>query len=347
MIKNKPIFGITMGDPAGIGPEIAVKTAINLDLQEKCNMVIIGNSKVIQREINKYTSSTNINVVNDIDECRFINDTINVFEIDVEGLDNIEYGVISPLAGKAAFLSVKKSIELALDRKIDACITGPIHKKSINEAGFDFAGHTEIFAHYTNTKSYGMLLLSDRLKVIHVTTHVSLREACSIITKEKVLDKILLLNKGLKALGIQNPRIGVAGLNPHAGDEGLFGDEEIKFISPAIELAIQQNINVEGPVPPDTLFPKAISGSYDGCVVMYHDQGHIPFKLLGFTWNQASGKMESVSGVNVTLGLPILRSSVDHGTAFDIAGKGIASSTAMVEAIEYALKITSNKEVEI
>ena len=343
MTQKKPIIGITMGDPAGVGPEIAVKTIIMPELEDKCHMVIVGNSKVIQKEINKYAGGKNTIVVDDIEKCRFMPENINIFEIDVEGVEKVVYGEISPVAGTAAFLSIKKVIELALENKIDATVTGPIHKKSINEAGFHFAGQTEIYAHYTHTKSYAMLLASEKLKVIHVTTHVPLRVACETLTEENILDKIHLLNNSLKDIGIENPRIGVAGLNPHAGDEGLFGDEDSNYIAPAVKKARTQGIIVDGPVPADTLFPKAISGNYDGCVVMYHDQGHIPFKLLGFTWNKNDGKMESVSGVNITLGLPIIRVSVDHGTAFDIAGKGIASNLAMVEAIEYAIKMTSNK----
>ncbi len=344
MNNNKPLLGITMGDPAGIGPEIAVKTVILPELLEQCNMLIIGNSKIIQREIEKHSQGKTIVVVKNVDDCNFEAHNINVYEVDVEGIEDVKYGIISPVAGKAAFLSVKKVIELAMEKKIDATITGPIHKKSINDAGYHFAGHTEIYAHYTNTKSYAMLLASEDLKVIHVTTHVPLRQACDILDEEMILDKIHLLDKGLKDIGIENPRIGVAGLNPHAGDEGLFGDEDTRCIAPATEKARAEGLNVEGPIPSDTLFPKAISGNYDGCVVMYHDQGHIPFKLLGFTWNKKDGKMASVSGVNITLGLPIIRASVDHGTAFDIAGKGIASNLAMIEAIEYAIKMSSHKK---
>ncbi|MGW8315853.1 MAG: PdxA family dehydrogenase, partial [Bacteroidales bacterium] len=223
---------------------------------------------------------------------------------------------------------------------IDATVTGPIHKKAINEAGYRFAGHTEIFAEYTSTADYAMLLVSEKLRIIHVTTHVSLREACDLIEPSRVLSRIRLLNGGLKQLGFEDPKIGVAGLNPHAGDEGLFGDEEIRSIAPAVESAREEGIRVEGPVPPDTLFAKALGKHYDGCVAMYHDQGHIPFKLAGFDWNEKTQTMDSVSGVNVTLGLPIIRTSVDHGTGFDIAGMGRASEQAMVDAIELAIRMS-------
>jgi 4-hydroxythreonine-4-phosphate dehydrogenase len=187
-----------------------------------------------------------------------------------------------------------------------------------------------------------MMLICDQLKVIHVTTHVPLRMACDLITPDRVLSRIRLMNDGLKKLGFDQPRIGVAGLNPHAGDEGLFGDEEIKSIQPAIDMAVREGILVEGPEPPDTLFPKALGRRYDGCVAMYHDQGHIPFKMAGFVWNEDKQTMDSVIGVNVTLGLPIIRTSVDHGTGFDIAGQGVASERAMIDAIELAIKMSQN-----
>jgi 4-hydroxythreonine-4-phosphate dehydrogenase len=202
-----------------------------------------------------------------------------------------------------------------------------------------FAGHTEIFAKYTSTDDYAMLLVCDQLKVIHVTTHVSLRGACDQIDRDRVLSRIRLLNTGLRKLGYIEPRIGVAGLNPHAGDEGLFGDEEIKSIQPAVEAAVREGIRAEGPIPPDTLFPKALGRHYDGCVAMYHDQGHIPFKMAGFSWDEETQSMNSVIGVNVTLGLPIIRTSVDHGTGFDIAGKGVASEQAMKDAIHLAINM--------
>jgi 4-hydroxythreonine-4-phosphate dehydrogenase len=247
------------------------------------------------------------------------------------------------MAGNAAFESIRKVIELAVSKEIDATVTAPINKESLNLAGHHFSGHTEIYAHFTDTKKYAMLLADESLRVIHATTHVPLRQACDMITEERVYDVIRLLDNACKQFGIQNPRIGVAGLNPHAGDGGLFGTEDEERIAPAVEKAKAEGFNVEGPVPPDTLFSKAIQGKYDGCVAMYHDQGHIPFKLIGFKWNNKTQSMESVKGVNITLGLPIIRTSVDHGTAFEIAGKGIASEDALVIAIEYAVKMAKNK----
>jgi 4-hydroxythreonine-4-phosphate dehydrogenase len=226
---------------------------------------------------------------------------------------------------------------------VDATVTGPINKKSINEAGHHFAGHTEIYAHFTNTKKYAMLLVEESLKVIHVSTHVSLRQACDLVKKERILEVVDLLHNGLQQLGEKNLKIGIAGLNPHAGDNGLFGTEDDLEIKPAVEEAKQKGYDVEGPVPPDTLFAKAATGAYGGVVAMYHDQGHIPFKLNGFKWDAKKQQMESVKGVNITMGLPIIRTSVDHGTAFEIAGKGIASADAMILAIESAVQLSKNK----
>jgi 4-hydroxythreonine-4-phosphate dehydrogenase len=247
------------------------------------------------------------------------------------------------MAGHASFEAVRKVIELAMAGKLDATVTGPINKKSINDAGHHFAGHTEIYAHYTGTSKYGMLLVEDNLKVIHVSTHVSLRQACDLVKKERVLAVIGLLRDGMVQLGETNLKIGVAGLNPHAGDSGLFGTEDDQEILPAVEEARRLGFDVEGPVPPDTLFAKAVTGYYGGVVAMYHDQGHIPFKLSGFKWNAEKQRMDSVKGVNITMGLPIIRTSVDHGTAFEIAGKGIASPDAMVLAIEAAVQLTRSR----
>jgi 4-hydroxythreonine-4-phosphate dehydrogenase len=248
------------------------------------------------------------------------------------------------MGGYAAFQSVKKVIDLAMSGEIDATVTGPINKKSINEAGHHFAGHTEIYAEFTGTRKYAMLLVEDNLKVIHVSTHVSLRQACDLVKKERILEVVDLLHNGLISLGETNLKIGIAGLNPHAGDSGLFGTEDDEEILPAVEEAKRRGYDVDGPVPPDTLFAKAATGAYGGVVAMYHDQGHIPFKLSGFKWDAEKQRMDSVKGVNITMGLPIIRTSVDHGTAFEIAGKGIASPDAMVLAIESAVQLSKYRK---
>ncbi|GAB3688775.1 4-hydroxythreonine-4-phosphate dehydrogenase PdxA [Spirosoma flavus] len=343
---EKPIIGITMGDPASIGPEIAVKALLNPIIYEICNPVLVGDAGVFADISKRLNLNVAIHPIHSIQNATFQFGTIDVYDLDNVALDNLQFGEISAMAGEAAFASVKKVIDLALADEIDATVTGPINKKSINEAGHHFAGHTEIYAHYTNTKKYGMLLVEDQLKVIHVSTHVSLRQACDLVKKDRILEVIELLHNGLISLGETNLKIGVAGLNPHAGDSGLFGTEDDEEIAPAVAEAKRRGFDVEGPVPADTLFSKAATGYYGGVVAMYHDQGHIPFKLTGFKWNAEKKQMDSVKGVNITMGLPIIRTSVDHGTAFEIAGKGVASPDAMILAIESAVQLARNKKSE-
>lgn len=344
MNKNdKPIVGITMGDPASIGPEIAAKALLNPVIYDICNPILVGDASVFRDIATRLNLPVSIHPIHSIQEARFELGTVDVYDLDNVDLSQLRFGEISAMAGEAAFASVKTVIDLALADEIDATVTGPINKKSINEAGHHFAGHTEIYAHYTNTKKYGMLLVEDQLKVIHVSTHVSLRQACDLVKKDRILEVIDLLHNGLISLGETNLKIGVAGLNPHAGDSGLFGTEDDGEILPAVEEAKRRGFDVEGPVPADTLFSKAATGYYGGVVAMYHDQGHIPFKLTGFKWNANKKQMDSVKGVNITMGLPIIRTSVDHGTAFEIAGKGVASPDAMVLAIESAVQLAKNK----
>jgi len=248
------------------------------------------------------------------------------------------------MCGKASVEYIERGIQMAQVGEIHAVVTGPIHKESINQAGCPHPGHTEIFGALTNTKDYAMMLLGEDLRVVHVSTHVSLREAIERVKKPRVLTVIRLANRALKALGIAEPKIAVAGLNPHAGEHGLFGDEEIKEIMPAIEVAKAEGIRVDAPIAPDTVFGRARGGLYDIVVCMYHDQGHVPLKTLGFTFDKASQKWTSVSGVNVTLGLPIIRTSVDHGTAFGKAGKGTAAHQSMLDAIDVAVKLAHGRE---
>jgi len=335
-----PKLAITMVDPSGIGPEIAAKTFADKGILSICNPILIGNAEIMDKAIDLTRVKLKVNKISEVSDARFVPGIINVFDIAGIDLDKIKFGEVSAVAGDLAFKAVKTAIDLALQKKVDGTVTGPIHKEAINKAGYHFSGHTEIYAHYTETPKYAMLLVDDNFRVIHVTTHVSLRKACDLIKKDRILDVIQLLDGGLKRLGITSPRIGVAGLNPHSSDGGLFGDEESTEIYPAIELAKKIGIKVDGPVPADTLFALANGGKFDGCVAMYHDQGHIPFKLLGFNWDQEKKTMKSVRGVNITLGLPIIRTSVDHGTAFEIAGKGLASPDALIHAIEYAVKLT-------
>jgi 4-hydroxythreonine-4-phosphate dehydrogenase len=340
----KPIIGISMGDPAGIGPEVIVKALLKRSVYAQCKPVVFGDACVIKQAIDFLSSTLKVNAIFNIRDAKSKYGTIDVF--DLANFDQkIEYGVVSANAGRAAFESIVKVIELAKIGEVDATVTAPINKEAINLAGFHFSGHTEIYAQYTDTKKYAMLLVHDNLRVIHVSTHVSLREACDLAKKDRIIEVFKLLYDACRNFGIAEPRIAVAGLNPHSGDNGLFGWEEEREIIPAIKELQREGLHVIGPVPPDTLFSKAIGGMYDGCVAMYHDQGHIPFKVVGFNWNK-SKKTLDVEGVNITLGLPIIRVSVDHGTAFEIAGKGIASEKAMLTSIDYAAKMTTSKQLQ-
>lgn len=343
-MNNKPIIAITMGDPAGIGPEITVKALLQNDIHEICSPLVVGDAKVFEQIISKLQLHASVNTISSVADAKFELGLIDVFDLNITDISKLQFGEIDAMCGEASFQAVKKVIELALVKEVDATVTGPINKKSINEAGHHFAGHTEIYAHFTNTKKYAMLLVEDKMKVIHVSTHVSLRQACDLVKKDRILEVTELLRNGMISLGETNLKIGIAGLNPHAGDSGLFGTEDDQEILPAVEALKSSGYDVEGPVPPDTMFAKAATGYYGGVVAMYHDQGHIPFKLAGFKWNAEKNQMDSVKGVNITMGLPIIRTSVDHGTAFEIAGKGIASADAMVLAIESAVQLSKYRK---
>jgi len=330
-----------MGDPAGIGAEIAVKALSNREIYSLAIPVVIGSKVVMEDTINFIPANVNLNVIDDIKQAKGKYGIIDIFDLDNITLDDFKYGMVSTAAGKASIEYIFKAIELAKEDKVDAVVTGPIHKEAINAAGYKYAGHTEIFADKTNTNDYAMMLADGDMRVVHVSTHVSLRNACELVKQDRVLTVIRLANKALKKLGFEEPRIGVAGLNPHAGEQGLFGTEEIDEIFPAINEAKKEGINVEGPIPPDTIFSKVIGKQYDIAVVMYHDQGHIPLKVTGFKYNKETNKWSSVSGVNVTLGLPIVRTSVDHGVAFGKAGEGRANEESMVQAIKMAIDFTT------
>ena len=342
-MTKKPKLGITMGDPASIGPEIAVKTLSKKSIYQICQPLLIGDAEVLNSTISQLNSDLIVNEITDVNDAKFELGTIDLYNLSNVDNQSLEMGKVSAMCGNAAFQNVTTAINLALNKDIDGTVTGPLHKESINLAGHKYSGHTEIYAEYTDTKKYAMLLVEEDMRVIHVSTHVSLREACDLVKKDRIVEVIELMSDACRQFGIEKPRIGVAGLNPHASDGGLFGDEEVKEIMPAIEEAAKLGYDVTGPVPADTLFAKAKGGAFDGCVAMFHDQGHIPFKLAGFEWDKETQKMKSVTGVNITLGLPIIRTSVDHGTAFEIAGKGIASPDALILAIEYAARMADNK----
>ena len=342
-MSKKTILGITMGDPASIGPEITVKALSDPAIYEKCSPIIIGDAAVMEAAVGIVGKDVKINAVSDVKEAKFEFGTIDVYDMKLVDMDKLERGVVSAMAGNAAFQYVKKVIELAMNHEVDATVTNALNKEAMNLAGHHYSGHTEIYAEYTGTKKYTMMLAHENLRVVHVSTHVSLREACDRVKKDRVLEVIRIADQACKELGIKEPKIGVAGLNPHSGENGMFGREEIEEITPAIEAAKGEGIIVDGPVPPDTVFSKARGGWYDIVVAMYHDQGHIPLKVVGFVYNQAEQKWDAVAGVNITLGLPIIRASVDHGTAFDQAGKGVANELSLINAMDYAIRMSAGR----
>ena len=274
---KKPIIGITMGDPASIGPEISVMALTDPKVLELCNPLIVGDAAVMEDAVKVVCpGQVRIQAVQSPSEAVWEPGVINVLDMGLVDMEKLVYGQVSAMCGEAAFRYVEKVIRLAMDGEIDGTVTNALNKAAINLAGHHFAGHTEIYAHYTNTKNYTMMLAHENLRVVHVSTHVSLREACDRVKKDRVLNVIRIANEACLRLGIEKPRVAVAGLNPHSGEGGLFGREEIDEISPAIEEAKAMGINVDGPVPPDTVFSKARGGWYDIVVAMYHDQGHIP-----------------------------------------------------------------------
>ncbi len=346
-MQQLPILGITMGDICGIGPEIAVKAMMKPETYQICRPIIVGDSRVVERGVKAVSAvdpkakELKVHSVTKVSDALFQCGTLDVYEVPLncEDVMAVPYGKVTALGGEAAFTCVRKVIELAMANEIDGTITGPLNKEAMNLAGYHYSGHTEIYAEFTGTKDYAMMLADEKLRVVHVSTHVSLREACDRVKKDRVYKCIHIARDACEAIGIENPRVAVAGLNPHAGENGMFGREEIEEISPAIAQAAADGINVDGPIPPDTVFSKARGGMYDVVVVMYHDQGHIPLKVTGFVYDENLKRWNSVQGVNITLGLPIIRVSVDHGTAFGKAGNGTASADSLENAIDYGARM--------
>jgi len=329
-----------MGDPAGIGPEIAVRALARPAVRRMARPLLFGDPAVIRKAAAIVGVPLPVVAIAQAADATFGADRIEVVDCARADLSRLEYGKVLPEAGLAAYHCVESAIHSALDGNVDATVTAPLHKEALQAAGVPYPGHTEIYGALTGTRDYAMMLADGDFRVIHVSTHVSLREACNRVTQDRVYRTILLARDAMLRLGIAFPRIGVAGLNPHAGEGGLFGDEEILHIAPAVRRAVAEGIDADGPLPPDSAFSRARGGRYDIMVAMYHDQGHIPIKTAGFVMDRKTGRWKSVSGINVTLGLPIIRTSVDHGTAFDQAGLGTASDRSMVEAIRYAVQLS-------
>lgn len=354
-----PVLGISMGDPFGNGPEVTVRALSKESVYECCRPLVVGDVSSMEYAakvaVKRGRREMKIRRITSVSEAGFSYGEIDVLDLGLippEKIPNSLQGEPMPfqvgacaLGGEAAFQYVKKVIELAMSGEVDATVTNAISKEAINMAGHHFSGHTEIYAHYTGCEKYTMMLIHEGLRVVHVSTHVSLRDACERVKKDRVLECIRIANEGCKMFGIEKPKIGVAGLNPHCGENGMFGREEIEEIQPAIDQAMREGIWIpEGkPTPPDTVFSKALGGWYDVVVVMYHDQGHIPLKVEGFVYDKEKGCWNAVSGINVTLGIPVIRTSVDHGTAFDQAGSGLTSEKSLQEAIRYAVTMAEYK----
>lgn len=336
---QKPLIGISVGDPAGVGPEVTAKALALPEIYDICRPVIVAETRMMREAVRFSGLGLEVRSIAAPGEGLFACGVLDV--LDLENIDPaaIRHKTVAAETGRASFEYVRRVIDLVLAGAIDATVTGPISKEAINLAGFRYSGHTEIYADFTRTKEYAMLLVHDRFRVIHVSTHLPLREACDRVKRERVLRVIRLGYDALRKLGVENPRIAVAGLNPHAGENGLMGREEIEEIEPAVRQARAEGLGVEGPLPPDTLFSKMQGGQYDLVVAMYHDQGHIPTKVLGFRYDHKTGEWGNIAGVNITCGLPIIRVSVDHGTAFDRAGEGRANPESMVDAIRIASRL--------
>ncbi len=349
MTAQLPIVAITMGDPAGNGPEITVKALADATLYDRCRPIVVGDAKMIEQAKGFVgMPEINVNPVHTVSEAKFEAGTIDVYQLDlIEDVEKFKVGEVSVEGGNAAFQSVKKTIKLAMAGEVDATVTNALNKEAMNLAlapqGMHFDGHTEIYATYTGTKKYCMMLAHHDFRVVHVSTHCSLREACDRVKTPRVLEVIELANEACRNLGIEKPKVAVAGLNPHCGEHGLFGTEEADEIEPAIKLAQEEGIDAVGPIPPDSVFSEMNGGWYDITVCMYHDQGHIPTKVLGFVYDREAQGWKAVEGVNITLGLPIIRTSVDHGTGFALAGKGTSNELSLVNAIECALEMSKER----
>ena len=322
-----PLVAVTMGDPAGIGPEIVAKAFAEEDFRDGSRAFVVGDAGIMNRAARLLGLSLRVNAIARPEEALFDPDTVDVLAAS-ELPEDLPFGKLDARAGEAAYRYLERATELANTGVVDAVATAPLNKEAMHLAGHEYPGHTEIFAGLTGTKDYAMMLVAQDLRVIHISTHVSLRQAIERVNPERELAVIRLAHNALCALGVEKPKVAVAGLNPHAGENGLFGTEDAKMIAPAVAAAVAEGIDATGPWPADTVLMRARQGEFDVVVVQYHDQGHIPVKLMGFD-----------TGVNVTVGLPFFRTSVDHGTAFDIAGTGKADHASMRAALDLARRL--------
>ncbi len=324
-MSDLPLLAITLGDPAGTGPELLTKALLSPDVQSLCRPLVIGDASVLEAAC-KYTGATaRVRAVSSPETATFAPDELSVLDLNNVDLSRLHLGQADPMCGHAAYEYVKTAAELALAGRVGGIVTSAINKAALNAAGHHFDGHTGLLADVCQAPGATMMLVADKLRVSHVSTHVSLRKAIDRVRPERIIKVLQLPHAAVQRLGIAKPKLAVAGLNPHAGEGGLFGDEEAAYIAPAIEQARALGMDVSGPWPGDTVFFRAAQGEFDGTVAMYHDQGHVAAKMLGI-WR----------GVNVTLGLPIIRTSVEHGTDFANAGTGRGDPRSLLEAIKLA-----------
>ncbi|HET6182845.1 MAG TPA: 4-hydroxythreonine-4-phosphate dehydrogenase PdxA [Acetobacteraceae bacterium] len=331
-----PTLAVTMGDPAGIGPEIIARAGAALRARLDAGalrLLVIGHETALRRA-EALVDTAPIPRVGEVEPWPALG-----FLPAGEERAPVPVGQVSEEAGRFAYLAIERAVALARAGRVAAIVTAPLNKEALNLAGYHYAGHTELLAELTGVRGSVMMLAHGPMRVSHVSTHVALAEVPKRLTPERLRHVVMLTHKALRDLGIATPRIAVAALNPHAGEGGLFGRQDIDVTAPAVAAFRAEGLDVTGPVPGDTVFVKLRAGQFDAVVAMYHDQGHIPVKLLGFDVDPATGAWRALSGVNITLGLPVIRTSVDHGTAFDIAGTGKASETSLVEAIDYALRL--------
>ena len=333
-MSERPLLAITMGDAAGIGAEVTAKALQDKWVYEKTRPFVVGSAAAMNAALELIGASGTAKIAHSVEDV--VGEHGNIDVLDLENLDyaTIEYGKMSAVAGKASVEWILRAGELASSGEVQAIATAPINKEACSLAGYTDIGHMEIFQSQTGAKEVATMLTANTLRVVHLTTHRSLRIACDYVTKENVLAKLRLTDECFKRWGFPEPRIGVAALNPHSSDGGLLGYEEALQITPAVEAARAEGIDATGPVPADSVFPQAINGKYDAVLAMYHDQGHIPIKVHDFA-----------KSISVNLGLPFIRTSVDHGTAFDIAGKGIADAESMLESIRVAVSLASDSKL--
>ena len=336
-IQARPLVAITMGDPAGVGPEIILKALAVDEVLAKCRPLVIGDRRILERAAGWLGGECeprpqHFEQVSAPPEGHYLPGMLTLLDLKNAEPGECPVGQVSATCGRAAVEYVFRACDMALAGEVDAVVTAPLNKAAMNQAGFHYGGHTELLAERTGADRVSMLLVGPKLRIVHVSTHVGLQEAIQRVTRERVEQVIDLAEQSARALGFARPRIAVAGLNPHAGEGGLFGDQETREILPAIQAARARGLEVSDPQPPDTVFLRALRGEFDIVVAMYHDQGHIPMKLLAFD-----------EGVNVSMGLPIIRTSVDHGTAFDIAGTGSAREISLLAAIDVAVKMVRAK----